>query len=73
MPDVFAIEGLRKHIFAYLRKRPYCACDSCSRVVQWNQCGKMLVSTMSYGGITECSDCFKERELFESSYASFFN
>lgn len=72
MPDVFAIQEIRKHIFEYLRSHAYSTCATCTRVVQWDEYGKLNVSTMTYGGITECKDCFLEKELMRNTYASSF-
>jgi predicted amidophosphoribosyltransferase len=73
--NIFEIEEIRRLVFEFLRKKAYCACDSCGKVCQWDQCGKMLCPTISYGGdqhVVECKHCFMEQELMRNMYATEF-
>jgi len=70
--NIFEVEDLRRLVFQFLRKEAYCACDTCGRVCQWNQSGKELCPTISYGGKTECRHCFMEEQLMRSVYYTDF-
>jgi hypothetical protein len=71
--NIFEIEDLRRLVFQFLRKKAYCACDSCGRVCQWDKSGKMRCPTISYGEdprMVECKHCFMEQELMRNAYAA---
>ena len=67
---VWGIEGVRKHIFSYLRTKPFSSCYTCGFVFQWNTCGKSRANSITYYGVTQCSNCYKEYNMQQMSCMS---
>jgi hypothetical protein len=65
---VWQIQGLRQHIFSYLRKKPHSACWTCGLVFQWDSLDKPRANSITCYGLTQCSTCFNDYEMEEDTF-----
>ena len=65
---VFGIEDLRRHIFSYLRSKPYKSCQYCQQVLEWNPNDNKCEYLEWANFLPTCFPCFRENFIGRNPY-----